>query len=103
MPTYINTCIHTYLLTYSGPTFQVEMSPSGGGTAPNSPRSKDLHDIQFMLCELQKFLHQGQSLRDYAGPQCSWALVRAMALFDKRVSLKPGGPVLCGNAGVSSK
>lgn len=30
----------------------------------------DLHDIQFMLCELQKFLHQGQSLRDYAGPQC---------------------------------
>lgn len=30
----------------------------------------DLHDIQFMLCELQKFLHQGQSLRDYAGAQC---------------------------------
>ena len=30
----------------------------------------DLHDIQFMLCELQKFLHRGLSMRDYAGPAC---------------------------------
>ena len=32
--------------------------------------TQDLHDIQFMLCELQKFLHRGLSMRDYAGPAC---------------------------------
>ena len=74
IPTYLHAYIHTYLFADSAQIFQVDMSPSVGITQPSSHRSKDLHDIQFMLCELQKFLHQGQSLRDYAGPQCSWAL-----------------------------
>ncbi|CAJ1397704.1 unnamed protein product [Effrenium voratum] len=45
----------------------------------------ELHDIQFMLCELQKYLHSGASLRDYAGPPCLQNLPLSLDFVQKRL------------------
>ena len=52
--------------------FQDKAAPKYPWRYAHAILAQDLHDIQFMLCELQKYVHQGQSLRDYAGPPCGW-------------------------------
>ncbi|CAK9005142.1 Phosphoglycolate phosphatase (PGP) (PGPase) [Durusdinium trenchii] len=49
------------------------------------PTELELHDVQFMLCELQKFLHRGASLRDYAGLPCLQGLPLSYHFIKERL------------------
>ena len=69
---------------------QDSTNPTQDSTKPTQDSTKptqDLHDIQFMLCELQKFLHRGLSMRDYAGPACDMVKNGSLWSFNDRFVL----------------